>query len=237
MIEWFKVMAKAAIGEIYIYGDIDDEQWWGTEITPQTIKDELDKIKDVDSVKIYFNSYGGSVFAGAAIYHELKRIEQPTESIVDGVAASIASLIVLAANKVVMPVNAMLMIHRASMRVCGTAKKLRDGADSLAKIEDNVIVTAYQDKTGLEKETLLAMMDKDTWMGGVEAVELGFADEVLEDQKIAARYVGDNVKFNDLEIPLDKFKTFPKDKFTEHTPNKSTSLKQRHRHTINMLSA
>lgn len=237
MKNWLEVKAKANIGEVYIYGEITDFKWFDEDITPTDIKEELAKLKDVDSVNVYVNSPGGGVFAGVAIYNELKRINVPVTAYIDGLAASIASLIVLAADKVVMPFNAMLMIHNPWMCTCGDAQGFRDMADKLDKITDSVIIETYQAKTGLEKDKLKQMMDEETWLSGEEALELGFADEVSEEMKIAACYAGDNVKFNDVEVQLDKFKAFPKSKFTEHKPKKSTSLQQRHRHKINMLSA
>jgi len=235
---WLEVKALASgVGEIYIYGEIDDFKWWGDEVTPTDIKEELDKLKDVDSINVYVNSPGGGVFAGVAIYNELRRVNKPVTSYVDGIAASIASLIVLAADKVVMPFNAMLMIHNVWTCACGDHKELRELADKVEKIQDSTVTAAYERKTGLSKEKLSEMMDEETWLNGEEAVKLGFADVVEEEQKIAACYVGNNVKFNDVEVQLSKFKAFPKAKFTEHKPKNNQSLKQRHRHTLNMLSA
>lgn len=235
--KWLEVVAKANVGEIYIYGEIADLKWFDEDVTPTDIKEELDKLKDVDSVNVYVNSPGGNVFAGVAIYNELKRFNKPVTSYIDGLAASIASLIVLAADKVVMPSNAMMMIHNPWMCVCGDANGFRELADKLDKITDNVLIETYQAKTGLKKDKLKEMLDKETWLSGEEAVELGFADVLEEELKIAACYVGNNIKFNDVEVQLNKFRAFPKSKFSEHTPTKTASLKQRHRHTINMLSA
>ncbi len=237
MIKWLEVKALAGIGEIYIYGEITDIKWWDEDITPIDIKEELDKLKDVDSINVYVNSPGGNVFAGVAIYNMLRRVNKPVTAYVDGIAASIASLIVLAADKVVMPFNAMLMIHNVWMCACGDYKTFRELADKIKKIQDSTVTEAYQRKTGLSNEKLTKMMDEETWMNGDEAVKLGFADVVEEEQKIAACYVGNNVKFSDVEVQMNRFKAFPKAKFTEHKPTKNQSLKQRHRHKVNMLSA
>lgn len=237
MIKWFEVKAIADIGEVYIYGEITDLKWFDEEVTPSSVKDELAKLKDVSSVNVYVNSPGGNVFAGVAIYNELKRFNKPVTAYVDGIAASIASLIVLAADKVVMPFNAMLMIHNAWMIAAGDYKEFRTLADKLEKIQDSVIVETYARKTGMSKEKLSKMMDDETWLNGDEAVKLGFADEVIEEQKIAACYVGDNVKFSDVEVQLNRYRAFPKAKFIEHKPQNNQSLELRHRHTMNMLSA
>lgn len=237
MKNWLQVKVAANVGEIYIYGEIEDIKWVEEDVTPTSIKEEIDKLKGVDLINIYVNSPGGGVYAGVAIYNELKRLDKPTTSYVDGIAASIASLIVLAADKVVMPFNAMLMIHNPWGCICGNAQQLREFAERLDKVTDSVLISTYQDKTGIKKEKLKGMLDEETWLSAEEAVELGFADVLEEEQKIAACYVGNNIKFNDVEVQLNRFKAFPKSKFTEHKPNKTASLKQRHRHTINMLSA
>jgi hypothetical protein len=113
---------------------------------------------------------------------------------------------------------------------------MRSIADKLDKIADTTLVEAYVAKTGMDKDKIKKLMDDETWLGGKEAVDLGFADEVIEAQKVAACYSGDKIKFKDTEIGLSNFKAFPKDKFQVFEPQQST-LKQRHRHTINMLSA
>lgn len=237
MSKWFEVIAKAKIGEVYIYGEIDDFKFWGDEVTPTDIKEELAKLKDVNEVNVYVNSPGGGVFAGVAIYNELKRINKPVTSYIDGIAASIASLVVLAADRVVMPSNAMLMIHNPWSIIAGNASELRDMADKLDKITDSTLLTTYQTKTGLSEERIKNMLDAETWLNGKEAVELGFADELLEEQKVAACYVGNNIQFNSVEVELKHFKAFPKAKFDEHKPKKSLSLSTRHRHSLNMLKA
>ncbi len=237
MSKWFEVIAKAKIGEVYIYGEIDDFKWWGDEVTPTDIKEELEKLKDVNEVNVYVNSPGGGVFAGVAIYNELKRINKPVTSYIDGIAASIASLVVLAADRVVMPSNAMIMIHNPWSVIAGNATELRDMADKLDKITDSTLLTTYQTKTGLSEERIKNMLDAETWLSGKEAVELGFADELLEEQKVAACYIGNNIKFNSVEVELKQFKAFPKAKFNEHEPKKTLSLSTRHRHNLNMLTA
>lgn len=235
--KWLEVLAKATIGEVYIYGEITDFKCFDEDVTPKDIKKELDKLKSVDSINVYVNSPGGGVFAGVAIYNELKRFNKPITAYVDGVAASIASLIVLAADKVVMPFNSMLMIHNPWACICGNAGELRGLADRLDKLADSVLIETYQRKTGLDREKIKELLDAETWLSAEEAVGLGFADVLMEEQKIAACYVGDNVKFNSVEVQLNKFKAFPKAKFSEHKPITPMSLEQRHRHTLNMLAA
>jgi len=235
--KWLEVKAIADVGEVYIYGEITDLKWFDEEVTPSGVKDELDKLKNVSSINVYVNSPGGNIFAGVAIYNALKRVNVPVTAYVDGIAASIASLIVLAADRVVMPFNAMLMIHNAWMIAAGDYNEFRTLADKLEKIQDSVLIETYSRKTGMSKEKLAAMMDEETWLSGEEAVKMGFADEVIEEQKIAACYSGENIKFSNVEVQLDRFRAFPKAKFKEHIPKNNKSLEQRHRHITNMLTA
>lgn len=237
--KWFKTILNKAenIGEVLIYGEIEDMKFWDDDVTPKEIREQLDELKDVDHLNIYVNSPGGNVFAGVAIYNAIKRFDKPKTAYVDGIAASISSLIVLAADRVVMPFNAMLMIHNMSTIAAGDAKFFRELADKMERIQSGTIVSTYKEKTGLDEEKLLEMMAAETWMNGKEALELGFADEVEEEMKIAAFYQGDNIKFQDVEVHLNKFRAFPKAKFIEHKPETKMSLEQRHKHEIFMLSA
>jgi len=237
MIKWLKAQVRNKIGELYIYGDIEDWKWIDEDVTPASVAEELKKLEDASEINIYVNSPGGSVFAGVAIYNEIKRLNKPTTAYVDGLAASIASLIVLAADRVVMPFNAMLMIHNPWTCACGDANALRDLADKIDRIKDGVLVSTYENKTGLPKDEISEMMDAETWLTGPEALELGFADQVEEEQKIAASISGDKLFFDKVEVSLSQFRSFPKAKFSEHKPKPKMSLTTRHRHTKNMLSA
>lgn len=235
--KWLNAKATGNVGEIYIYGEITDFKWWDEDVTPTSIKEELDTLKDVDSIKLYVNSPGGGVFAGVAIFSALKRLNKPITAYIDGVAASIASLIVLAADKVVIPTNGAFIIHNVWSYMCGNAKEFREVADKLDIMTETVLIAEYAKKTGIDKAKIQEMLDAETWIYGEEAVELGFADELAEEQKIAACYTGNNISFNNVEIDLKKFKSFSKDKFTEYKPKNRMNLEQRHRHTMNMFSA
>jgi len=233
---WFQaIMNKAAaIGEIYIYGEVDNFKFFDEDVTPSGVAEELKKLKDAKELNLYVNSPGGGVFAGVAIYNLLKRDPRPITAYVDGLAASIASLIVLAADRVVMPANALYMIHNPYTVAAGDAESFRALADTMDKVK-SAIMLAYTEKTGLSDEEVSKMMDEETWFTGQEAYEAGFADQVEEEQKIAACLQGDKIKFKDVEVPINKFKAFPKAKFSEHKPK--MSLKQRVEHELFLLGA
>lgn len=170
--------------DIYLYNEIG-ENWWGESTSAKDFKKELDEIGDVQTLNIFINSPGGSVFDGMAIYNQLKRHNAYKNVHVDGIAASIASVIALAGDKLVIPRNAYFMIHQPWALALGSAADFRKMADSLDVIEEGIL-NVYEDHSALTREEIQAMMEAETWMTGEEALEYGFADEVGEEIQIAA---------------------------------------------------
>lgn len=183
--------------DLYFYGDIVGSEWdkWENEDTcPQDVINFLDQVKDVKSLNIYVNSGGGSVFAGIAIYNILKRHKAFKTVYVDGLAASISSVIALAGDKVVMPSNAFLMIHKPWAWTSGNATDFRKMADDLDRIEQGII-NVYADnlREGVDIETIKEMVNAETWLVGSEA-EKYFNIEVAEPTQAAAA-LGDSVRY------------------------------------------
>jgi len=172
--------------ELYIYGDIEGDgyDWWtGQDIKSETsanhFKDELSKYPDVKEIKIFINSYGGSVFEATAIYSQLKRHEAQKTVYIDGFACSAASVIAMAGDKVIMPKNTMMMIHNMWTYACGNAKELRKAADDLDTIsEGNRQAYLMKANESLTEEKLIEMLDAETWLTAEQCQEIGFADEV-----------------------------------------------------------
>ncbi|MGB9845919.1 MAG: head maturation protease, ClpP-related, partial [Desulfotomaculales bacterium] len=197
------------IGELLLYGIISDYSWWGDEVTPKQFKADLDAMGDVDEIRVFINSDGGDIFAGQAIYSMLKRHKAKVTVYIDGLAASMASVVAMAGDVVRMPKNAMMMIHNPWTIAVGNADDFRKLADDMDKIRESLIV-AYQDKSGLEREKIIEMMDAETWMTAEEAVELGFADEIEKAKKLAASVSDGRLLINGLEFDLRRFKNPPK---------------------------
>lgn len=172
-------------GELTLYGEISNETWWGDEVTPKQFKEELDALGDIDVLNVYINSPGGDVFAGQAIYSMLKRHKATVNVYVDGLAASIASLIAMAGDKVIMPQNAMMMIHSPWTLAIGNAQEFRKIADDMDKIRDSMVV-AYKSRSALTNEEILDMMDDEKWLSADDCLEYGFADEIEETKQVAA---------------------------------------------------
>ncbi|WP_420959218.1 ClpP-like prohead protease/major capsid protein fusion protein [Enterobacter asburiae] len=158
--------------EIYIYDEIG---YWG--VTAKQFVANLKALGDVTHIKLHINSPGGDVFDGIAIFNALKFHGAAITVYIDGLAASMASVIAMVGNPVIMPENTMMMIHKPWGFAGGDADDMRDYADLLDKVE-SVLIPAYAQKTGKSLEEIAAMLEDETWMNGNECVELGFADQV-----------------------------------------------------------
>jgi ATP-dependent Clp protease protease subunit len=205
---WTFKAKNETTGELMLYGDISSTTWWGDEVTPKQFKEDLDALREIKTLNIYINSGGGDVFAGQAIRSMLKRHSAYKIAYVDGLAASIASVILTACDKVIMPVNAMQMIHKCWTIAQGNADDMRKIAEDMDKIDES-IVTAYEEKTGLSKDKIIELMTAETWMTAEEAVEYGFADEIEEEKAIAASLDGGFLIVNGQQMDLSRFKTIP----------------------------
>lgn len=184
--KWWDIKALtnaqgAAVAEIRIYDEIG---FWGTDA--KTFVSRLDEAAaSAAEVVVAINSPGGDVFDAFAIYNALRRYAGRVTARVDGVAASAASLVAMAGDRIVMPENAMLMIHNPWTVALGTASDLRATADSMDKARDGILA-AYRNKSGKTDEELMAMLDAETWMTAAEAKEAGFADEIEAPVRLAA---------------------------------------------------
>lgn len=174
-------------GEIYIYGDIVSYKWDDADVTAADFAKDLNALGDIKTLNIYINSYGGSVFQGQAVYSILKRHSAEKNVYVDGIAASIASLIATAGDNIYMPENAMMMIHNPWGFAMGNAQEMRQMADSLDKIR-KAMIPAYLNKTGekLTEDKLVELLDAESWLTAQECYDYGLCDKLLEEKKIAA---------------------------------------------------
>jgi len=187
--------------DLYLYIEIAS---WGAGYSAhsaQSFKQELDDLGEIETLNIYINSPGGDVFEGNTIMNMLKRKKCTKNVYIDGLAASIASVIAMAGDKIIMPNNAMMMIHNAWTYAIGNSKDLRKLADDLDKVNAS-IRQAYLDKAGdkLDEETLINLMDNETWLTAQECFDYGLCDVVGEDKNIAAKF--------DLNL-LNQYKNIP----------------------------
>lgn len=163
---------------LFLNGMISDETWYGDEVTPQLFKDELNAGNG--NITVWINSPGGDVFAAAQIYNMLRDYKGSVTVKIDGIAASAASVIAMAGDKVCVSPVAMMMIHNPATMAMGEAKDMQKAIDMLNEVKESIL-NAYEFKTGLTRARLSHMMDDETWFNAKKAVELGFADKILFD--------------------------------------------------------
>ena len=207
---------SAESADLYMYGYIASDKWWDDDVIPQDVKEFLDQVKDVKELNVYINSGGGEVFAGMAIYNMLNRMDAYTTVYVDGLAASIASVIAFCGDKLVIPANAYLMVHKPLMFVYGNADELLEAADVLDKIEEG-IMNVYKSKMlkDVDVETIKKFVDDETWFTGEDASKY-FEVEVATEKKAVAfceiegfknpPSIFENTKKDQLEIEKAKLK-------------------------------
>lgn len=175
---WFRMQAKEdQTADIYIYDEIGG---WG--ISARRFTEDLISLGNLSHINLHIHSPGGEVFDGIAIYNQLKNHSATITVYIDGLAASMASVIAMVGDTVIMPKNAMMMIHKPWGVSWGDANDMREYADLLDKLE-NVLIPAYVAKTGKTTEEITAMLEQETWLDGDECVEHGFADKVIEPVK------------------------------------------------------
>lgn len=161
-------------------GPIDSESFWGDEITPQSFRDDL--YAEEGDITLWLNSPGGNVFAAAEIYTMIRDYPHKVTVKIASIAASAASVIAMAGNTVQMSPTALLMIHDPSTIAFGNAKDMEKAIATLNEVKESII-NAYAAKTGLSRNRISKLMSDETWINAKKAVELGFADEILFDEK------------------------------------------------------
>ena len=180
--EWYNINNKASeIADVYIFDEIG---MYG--ITAQSFISDIKDLKD-KPINLRINSLGGDVFDGMAIYNVIKKRENKTTVYIEGIAASIATIIALGADEVIMSENSLFMIHNAWGGSMGNASDLRKTAETLEKISGE-LTDIYVKKTGLAVERITEMMEEETWLNADEAYEMGFVDTVSDSIKVAAKY-------------------------------------------------
>lgn len=179
-------------GEITLYGDVMSQQpidWWtgepepGLYITPEGFMEDLAAVRDKAHITVKLNSCGGDLYTGIAIHNALKALSGEVNVVVEGIAASAASVIMCAGDTVTVYPGSLVMIHGVSVVLWDALniqdmKQLMKGMDA----SERAVAEIYNGKTGIAVETLRSMMTKETWLTGREALEKGFADELKEDE-------------------------------------------------------
>lgn len=184
-----KASADNKSADVFIYGEITKYAWeeYG-EVSSITFKNELDALGDgLETINLYINSPGGSVFETMAIIAMLQRHPAEIISHIDALAASCASVLPMISKRVIMYNNSMMMIHNAWTYAWGNAKELRKAADDIERINQSMI-QFYLDRAGdkLDADTLKQLLDAETWLTAEEAMNYGLCDEIISANNAAA---------------------------------------------------
>ena len=178
---WIKAQNNETSERILeLNGTIAEESWFDDEITPRMFKEEL--LSGSGPITVWINSPGGDCIAASQIYSMLMDYKDEVTVKVDGIAASAASVIAMAGSKVLLAPTALIMIHNPSMTAFGERKDMEKAIELLDEVKESII-NAYEIKTGQSRTVLSHLMDSETWMNANKAIELGFADGILEDTK------------------------------------------------------
>ncbi len=163
-----------------LYGTIAEESWFDDDITPAMFREEL--FAGDGDIVVWINSPGGDCIAASQIYTMLMDYKGNVTVKIDGVAASAASVIAMAGTSVLMAPTALMMIHNPMTLAFGDHTDMQKAIEMLDEVKESII-NAYEIKTGLTRAKLSHLMDSETWMNANKAIELGFADDILTDEK------------------------------------------------------
>ena len=161
-------------------GPIDADDFWGDTVTPQAFREEL--MAEDGDLTLWINSPGGSVWAASEIYTMIRDYPGKVTVKIDAIAASAASVVAMAGERVLMSPVSMIMVHDPMTVAMGNTKDMEKAIEILNEVKES-IMNAYVAKTGLRRSKIAELMENETWMNARKAVELGFADEILFDEK------------------------------------------------------
>jgi len=174
--------------EIYIFGDITGEnyRYSDADVSAVSFKKELDAVGNVKNIAVHINSGGGAVFEGIAIHNILKKHPAKVTAHVEGLAASIASVVAMAADEIHMAGNSLMMIHNAWGVFAGDYRELKKNAETLKKVNGTVKESYLSRGLRISEVELSRMMDEETWLDADTAIGLGFADKKTAALNVAA---------------------------------------------------
>jgi ATP-dependent Clp protease protease subunit len=171
---------NSGVRTLYLDGVIAEESWFDDDVTPKAFKAEL--TADEGDLVIWLNSPGGDCIAASQIYTMLMDYKGKVTVKIDGIAASAASVIAMAGTTVLMAPTALMMVHNPLTVAIGDSEEMQKAIAMLSEVKESII-NAYEIKTGQSRAKLSHLMDAETWLNAKKAIELGFADGILDDEK------------------------------------------------------
>jgi len=224
--KYYSLATENNEANINIYGDITSWEWFESDVSSYTLSKELEGL-DVDTINVYINSYGGEVAEGLAIYNALKRHKAKIKTFCDGFAASIASAIFMAGDERIMSNASLLFIHNAWTIAEGNANDFRKQAEDLDKITQ-ASINVYMEHVNITEEELKRMLDAETWITPQDALEMGFATAIVNDntsknpnQSIKKKLMQQLVKAQEKKEPTESAPSEPPIEPTPQEPQQN----------------
>lgn len=198
---YFDMKLEGEVAHIDVYGEVSS---WSEETSVKGFTESLKSLGEVKEINLHINSPGGEVFEGVAIYNILKSHKASVNVVIDGLAASIASVIAMAGDTISIPSNAMLMIHNPLIGMWGNAEDLRREADVLDKVAISIRQSYLSRNLAINEDELIQLMADETWLTANEALEKGFVDAVIHKKEVK-NVMNDRVKkmFNHIPENLE----------------------------------
>lgn len=213
---------------LFLNGIIAEESWFDDDVTPQMFRSELNAGEG--DITVWINSPGGDCIAAAQIYNMLMEYKGNVTVKIDGIAASAASVIAMVGTKVCVSPVSMLMIHNPSAGIYGNTAEMQKAIAMLDEVKES-IVNAYEIKTGMSRAKISHLMDAETWMDANSAVEMGFADEILQRTPTDEVEIPQiNMVYSQIAVTnslMDKIAAKCKIELKEETKTKADSLMDR----------
>ena len=211
----FVVSEDKKTADLYIFGDITSWRWFEEEVSASSFQKDLEAIGQVDTLNIHINSCGGDVFEGIAIYNLIKNYNAVKNVYIDGIAASIASVIAMAGDNIYMSNTSVMMIHNCWTWTSGNAEDLRKTADDMDKVMQ-AIRNAYLSKVNIDEDKLKQLLDDESYLLADECIEMGFCSEIIEYDEEETELSASSRGYFDLVMKLKKLEK-PQENIPEET--------------------
>lgn len=219
----FVVSEDKKTADLYIFGDITSWKWFDEEVSAGSFQKDLEAIGQVDTLNIHINSCGGDVFEGIAIYNLIKNYNAEKNVYIDGIAASIASVIAMAGDNIYMSNTSVMMIHNCWTWTSGNAEDLRKTANDMDKVMQ-AIRNAYLSRVNIDEDKLKQLLDDESYLLADECMEMGFCSEIIEYDEEETELSASSRGYYDLVMKIKKLEKPQDNKPVDELNHKQTEL-------------
>ena len=219
----FVVSEDKKTADLYIFGDITSWRWFEEEVSASSFQKDLEAIGQVDTLNIHINSCGGDVFEGIAIYNLIKNYNAVKNVYIDGIAASIASVIAMAGDNIYMSNTSVMMIHNCWTWTSGNAEDLRKTANDMDKVMQ-AIRNAYLSRVNIDEDKLKQLLDDESYLLADECMEMGFCSEIIEYDEEETELSASSRGYYDLVMKIRKLEKTQDNKPADKSNHKQTEL-------------